>query len=692
MNRIVLLAVAGAALLGGGAYALTSPAAEPAAVAFPPHRVGDAWTYEVRYSSTAPDGERDEGSLLLSGSVVGRERVADRYGRLVDAAAFVWEVREDGAKPVRVECLAVDGGTSVVQVRVDAEPETEERGGGLAIGPLSLLSWLTTIDSRVQAAYPEGPCPGTERAAGATLREGDVVLLRDLAPVPAGLSVGDNASEPLEATRALDRAALLATFRIPIETRRAHGAQDLVVTLVDGLPMIARVEGSVDLETPDGPASARAEATLVAFTPGEGASLRPFKGAEVPPRHPDGPWVPAGGVSFDDRPFGLPYAFRQAWEDARADGLDAWLADNPDAVLVHAQYAREAVETPAGARPRATWSFRLEDENSWFAAHAWRSLDAAAAPALLAQPLRLAPGVDADEGWGGVTLPEGFAAIELLASEAVARVATPGETPVVGLRFSLLGEDAPERDGRPAAPTLVVKRSLCCADDPERDAEEMTFDLVSGGLVQVASSHAETRRAIVGPPAAASVPPPRASASAVTAQGVTLAGATAAVTGLALLALVAKLVLLPLYTRLRRERLLDNPVRARLHDLVRREPGVHRAVLVEALGVGEGATRHHLRQLVAARILSEIEVDGYARYFVAGDVPPDAARRAAVLRAGSNARVYELLAAEPRLTLREAASRLGLSAPTIHRAKAKLTRAGLLPAPPSAKVEATDAT
>ena len=148
------------------------------------------------------------------------------------------------------------------------------------------------------------------------------------------------------------------------------------------------------------------------------------------------------------------------------------------------------------------------------------------------------------------------------------------------------------------------------------------------------------------------------------------------------LALAVKLVLLPLYTRLSRDRLLKHPMRARLIEIVRREPGIHFAGLACEAGFTEGATRHHVAKLVAGGHLAELRDEGFARLYVAGSVPPEAARRFSALRGATHRRVYELFAAEPRLSLREAARRLGLSAPTVFRSVRKLRAAGLL-APPS---------
>jgi len=59
---------------------------------------------------------------------------------------------------------------------------------------------------------------------------------------------------------------------------------------------------------------------------------------------------------------------------------------------------------------------------------------------------------------------------------------------------------------------------------------------------------------------------------------------------------------------------------------------------------------------------------------------PDA-RRLASLRPGSLREVYDLFAGQPPLTLRAAARRLGMSAPSVYRAKRRLEREGLLSAP-----------
>lgn len=156
--------------------------------------------------------------------------------------------------------------------------------------------------------------------------------------------------------------------------------------------------------------------------------------------------------------------------------------------------------------------------------------------------------------------------------------------------------------------------------------------------------------------------------------------ATIAVTSLAALGLLVKLALLPLYTRLQRGRLLDHPVRARMFDVVRAEPGIHLSALESTVGIAKGATRHHLDKLARHHLVFTVQEGGFTRCYVAGALPPEAARQHALLRAGSHQRVYELYVARPEISLREAARELGMSAPSVHRARRKLVAAGLLSA------------
>lgn len=73
-----------------------------------------------------------------------------------------------------------------------------------------------------------------------------------------------------------------------------------------------------------------------------------------------------------------------------------------------------------------------------------------------------------------------------------------------------------------------------------------------------------------------------------------------------------------LFSRVHKDRLLDNTLRQRLVQRIEAEPGIHHNALVRDLGKGKGAAEHHLEKLVAARLVLRHRGTGYTCYFPAG--------------------------------------------------------------------------
>lgn len=138
-------------------------------------------------------------------------------------------------------------------------------------------------------------------------------------------------------------------------------------------------------------------------------------------------------------------------------------------------------------------------------------------------------------------------------------------------------------------------------------------------------------------------------------------------------------LLLPLFTRLRREDLLKNPVRARLFARIEAQPGVHLRALDAHAGVGSGAVRHHLGQLVRHGLVREARVGARLRYWPAEGAPREETPPAEALRDARLRAVHDLLSREPGLSVRRAAERLGMSPSSLQRARVRLRHEGLLP-------------
>ena len=144
-----------------------------------------------------------------------------------------------------------------------------------------------------------------------------------------------------------------------------------------------------------------------------------------------------------------------------------------------------------------------------------------------------------------------------------------------------------------------------------------------------------------------------------------------------------------LYTRIPAAAVLRNTIRSRVYERVREEPAIHQAAIANLLGIGNGTARYHLDKLASHHLVYAMNDGHHVRFYASGSVPPTAARQIGALKTGSLRRVYNLLVAEPQLSLREAGSRLGMAAPSVWRAKKRLEREGLLPA--RASVEPTPA-
>lgn len=82
---------------------------------------------------------------------------------------------------------------------------------------------------------------------------------------------------------------------------------------------------------------------------------------------------------------------------------------------------------------------------------------------------------------------------------------------------------------------------------------------------------------------------------------------------LKLLALLA-----PLYTRLKRDRLLDQPMRERVHAHVVAHPGIRYRELQRALDLQNGSLAHHLQVLVREGLLREVPEGRAVRFYGAG--------------------------------------------------------------------------
>jgi predicted transcriptional regulator len=145
----------------------------------------------------------------------------------------------------------------------------------------------------------------------------------------------------------------------------------------------------------------------------------------------------------------------------------------------------------------------------------------------------------------------------------------------------------------------------------------------------------------------------------------------------AFLAMAAKLALAPLFTRLRSSRLLEHPVRARLHEAVLAEPGIHYLRLQERTGVPRGTLDHHLRKLVEGGILHREQGQGFVCYF-AGVPDADALAAAPALKSEAARTLLRLIHGRPGTTAQHLAQELGVQPSSVAHHIDRMVQAGLV--------------
>jgi len=117
----------------------------------------------------------------------------------------------------------------------------------------------------------------------------------------------------------------------------------------------------------------------------------------------------------------------------------------------------------------------------------------------------------------------------------------------------------------------------------------------------------------------------------------------------------SKALILPLYTRIREDEVLNNALRQRIHSYIKEKPGVNFNTIKRELGLNTGALLYHLQVLKREELVKEITDGPYKRFYPAGyhTVEDDT-------MATSN-RVLKAVMEHPGATQRELATITGLS-------------------------------
>jgi len=137
---------------------------------------------------------------------------------------------------------------------------------------------------------------------------------------------------------------------------------------------------------------------------------------------------------------------------------------------------------------------------------------------------------------------------------------------------------------------------------------------------------------------------------------------------------ILQLGLVPLYTRLKREKVLDHSVRGRLYRTIRGDPGIHYTKLKKSLRLNNGALAYHLSVLERERYVKSRRDGSRRRFFPCGMKVPEKKHYLTETQRS----IVEFVRENPGLSQKAIAEGLGISAQLASYHIKILTGAGVL--------------
>ena len=135
---------------------------------------------------------------------------------------------------------------------------------------------------------------------------------------------------------------------------------------------------------------------------------------------------------------------------------------------------------------------------------------------------------------------------------------------------------------------------------------------------------------------------------------------------------------IPLFSRIERGGVMDNPQRARVHEAVVQEPGLSLSEVGQRAGIAWGTTVHHLRRLEAHGMVVSVRELGHRRFFAANT--PAAAQRSAMsaVMHPTARRIAEFVAQRPGTDQAGICQALGLNNPAASKHLGQFETRGLV--------------
>jgi predicted transcriptional regulator/nitrous oxidase accessory protein NosD len=285
-----------------------------------------------------------------------------------------------------------------------------------------------------------------------------------------------------------------------------------------------------------------------------------------------------------------------------------------------------------------------------------------------------------DSGLGSVSLAGDARVLEFrsLTVRAVDEAGAPVQGALVEVRDrtgQVVADGRTDAEGL-APPRMLLVRSRAVREDSA--TSWFTVRAVAGSRVGEAVVSLETAQEVTLEVRAVTLPPsPVGSAIpwGLVLFGSVLALSAATLLGLEPLKYAALALLLPLFTRIRRDNVLDDYTRGRVFQYLEMNPGDHFNGICRALGLGSGTVTYHLDVLGRLRLIVPRTDGVYKRFYPSGVRPPET--NGGVL-SEVQARILHAVHDLPGITQKELVAVLGVRQSTLGYQMSQLAAKGLV--------------
>lgn len=144
--------------------------------------------------------------------------------------------------------------------------------------------------------------------------------------------------------------------------------------------------------------------------------------------------------------------------------------------------------------------------------------------------------------------------------------------------------------------------------------------------------------------------------------------------------LVLLIVIVLVYTKMKREQLLEHQVRNNIYNYVNKNPGVHYRGIMHDLNLQMGVLTHHLNMLEHEQYIKSVQDGMYRRFY-----PKDAQVKSGLILSDIQERILRMIHSTPGISQSGVARNLGLARKVVNYHVKILTDAGFVHVEPSGR-------